>query len=106
MIWGGIAAAITAMIVLAAQVATYIPDYTTAAEVEKIRIILVGGQNENKTNILVIQLNGNSRLMDQNFLDLERNKTPGEFRSHLLRQKRDLQKEDDRLRRALKKLEN
>ena len=57
--YGSIVGALTIMIGFAAQVATYIPDYATAVEVEKIRITLVGGQKENAANILVIQLNGN-----------------------------------------------
>ena len=52
---GAVAAAISAIIFLAAQIHEYVPAFVTAEELEEVRIELAGSISANTANVLGIQ---------------------------------------------------
>ena len=109
--WGGIAGAALAILALGSQVRSYLPDYAAAADVEKIRVVLVAGMTANAVEIIAIQQRNNQAAIYRNQAEIDRADRRGaddpDYRTppSLINERIFLENETTRLRRAMQKLE-
>ena len=105
MVYGAIASALIALLALATQVDDLVPHYIDRVEIEELHFDLAGSINQNKIGLLTIQLNQNQGAIYRNQAEIDATKQRGNQPSdNLIREKTYLQKDQDRIRRAIKKL--
>jgi len=75
---GGIAAAISAIIFLAAQIHEYVPAFVTAEELEEVRIDLAGSISANTANVLGIQRRDATRSLTELRRDIKNIESKGQ----------------------------
>ena len=75
---GGIAAAISAIIFLAAQINTYVPALVTEEELEEVRIELAGSISANTANVLGIQRRDARRSLTELRQDMKATEKKGQ----------------------------